>query len=247
MDVGPPFEPEERMPRLPRSLNVPGFHPAVFVGPSQGRPWPRPVVVVLHGRDNRPEDECAIWQRTVGDGRWVLCPRGEPSTRHPGQDRWTWPDASQLRAEVEATIEALELRFPGQVAAEGRTLAGFSLGANLAPWVASQSPGLFTWLIVVEGTFRHLDEERVTALRVAGIEGVGLFMSVVWRIERAAETALWLEAAGMTVELLDMRGAGHAYRPDFPTIGRDALERLWTAEGGLHAAVAPPSDAASDL
>jgi len=239
VDAGPPFVPDTFMPRIPRPLAVPGYHPASFVGPSAPGPWPRPVVVVLHGRDCHPEDECALWRRAVGDESWVLCPRGEPSERRPGEDRWTYPDAFRLREEVEAAIVALERRYPGQVASDGRTLAGFSLGANLAPWVAAQSPGLFTWLVVVEGTVRHLDAERITALREAGIEGVGLFMSVVWRIHRAAEVAPTLEEAGLRVVQLDMRGAGHAYRPDFPTIGREAMARLREPMVGLQAAASP--------
>ena len=106
--------------------------------------WPRPVVVVLHGNYDRPEWECETWHKVVGQRAWVLCPRGSPNPwASKEEDRWTYTTFEKLRAEIDAGISALAAQYPGMVNVTRMVLAGFSLGAMLAPALFMQFRGRF--------------------------------------------------------------------------------------------------------
>jgi hypothetical protein len=161
-------------PLAPAPLEVPGFAPASHVGPSGDAAWPRPVIVVLHGNFDRPEWECDVWAGAASFHGFVLCPRG---VRTPwaslAEDRWTYKGAARVEAEIEAGLAALEARYPGRVTREGMVLAGFSLGAILAPGLVESSPGKYPHLFLVEGGVEKLDKKRIASLRRAGVAGAG--------------------------------------------------------------------------
>jgi predicted esterase len=225
--VTPPL-PESPLPPLrPEPLEVPGFAPASHVGPSGEAQWPRPVVVVLHGNFDRPEWECDVWAEVASSRGFVLCPRG---VRTPWaslkEDRWTYKGAARVEAEIEAGLAALEARYPGRVTRENMVLAGFSLGAILAPGPVESSPGKYKHLFLVEGGVEKLDRKRIEALRRAGLAGVGLAMSAPGRRRLANAAIAQLRAAGLQAIFVDMKGAGHAYSAQFGTTGAAALQAL---------------------
>jgi hypothetical protein len=214
-------------PLGPEPLEVPGFAPASHVGPSGDAGWPRSVVVVLHGNFDRPEWECDLWGEVASSRGFVLCPRG---VRTPWaslkEDRWTYKGAARVEAEIEAGLAALEARYPGRVTRKGMVLAGFSLGAILAPGLVESTPGKYTYVFLVEGGVEKLDQKRIASLRRAGVAGVGLAMSAPGR-RRLANTAIaQLRAAGLQAIFVDMKGAGHGYSAQFGTTGAAALRTL---------------------
>jgi predicted esterase len=206
---------------------VPGFEAASHVGPSGEVAWPRPVVVVLHGNFDRPEWECDVWASAASFHGFVLCPRG---VRTPWatlrEDRWTYKGAARVEAEIEAGLAALEARYPGRVTRQGMVLAGFSLGAILAPGLVESSPGKYAHLFLVEGGVEKLDEKRIASLRRAGVAGVGLAMSAPGRRRLATAAIAELRKAGIRAIFVDMKGAGHGYSARFGTMGAEGLRAL---------------------
>jgi hypothetical protein len=220
--------PAPEPPRRPAALPVPGFRDASHVGPAKTGGWPRPVTVVLHGNFDRPEWECAAWQPVAAWRGFVLCPRGVPTPwASPREDRWTYRGgAAGVQREIAAALAALEERYPGRVTREDMVLAGFSLGAILAPRVAAENPGAYPYLFLVEGGEDGLGGDWPRRLRAAGVKGVGLAMSAPGRRRLAREAAPRLRKAGVDSIFVDMEGAGHNYRGDFGATGRAALEKL---------------------
>jgi pimeloyl-ACP methyl ester carboxylesterase len=188
---------------------------------------------VLHGNFDRPEWECAIWSEAAAFHGFVLCPRG---VRTPwatrAEDRWTYKGAARVAAEIEAALAALEARYPGRVTRAGLALAGFSLGAILAPDLAAASPGKYSTLFLVEGGVEKIDPRRSAALRRAGVGGIGLAMSAPGRRRAAIAAIPVLRADGIRAIFVDMNGSGHGYSADFGTTGAAALRALVAADTG---------------
>jgi hypothetical protein len=229
-DAAPPvaLPPAPDPPRRPAPLEVPGFRGASHVGPVGAGSWPQPVTIVLHGNFDRPEWECATWAPVAAWRGFVLCPRGVPTPfASPREDRWTYRGgAAGVRREIAAAVAALEERYPGRVTREGTVLAGFSLGAILAPRIATDSPGVYPYLFLVEGGEDGIGGDWPRRLRAAGVRGIGLAMSAPGRRRSARDAAAGLRRRGIETVLVDMQGAGHDYRSDFGSTGREALAEL---------------------
>ncbi len=214
-------------PAGPAPLKVAGFSPASHVGPADDSGWPKPVVVVLHGNFDRPEWECDVWGEIAGFYGWTLCTRG---VRTPwasrAEDRWTYNGAGAVRREIEASLQALEERYPGRVTRERMVLAGFSLGGILAPGLALADPGKYEFLFLVEGGVKKLDKRKIKSLSRVGVKGVGMAMSASGRRKLAMDAVARLEARGVRAVFVDMKGAGHSYRSDFAITGMSGLKRL---------------------
>jgi hypothetical protein len=219
--------PAPDIPLKPTPLEVEGYQPASHVGPDDVETWPQPVVVVLHGNFDRPEWECITWKLVAGFHGWVVCPRGIRTpwaTRE--EDRWTYRGSGATAKEVGAAIAALEKRYPGRVSRDETVLAGFSLGAILAPPIARADPGVYPYVFLVEGGGKMMERPWVAAMKKAGVKGVGLAMSLPHLRNKAKQALPRFERAGIRAVFVDMRGAGHGYRDDFPITGRRALEQL---------------------
>ncbi len=127
-------------------LPVPGFAPASVAVPL-GATRPRPIVVAIHGRSDRPEWQCGTWRGIVGGHVFVMCPRGKPA---PGE-RFTWSSAPDLAAELKAGLAALKQRFGAHVAPGSVVLIAHGLGADLALDIVRQEPAFFSRLVLIEG------------------------------------------------------------------------------------------------
>jgi len=211
------------------------------VGPDDpiDRPWP--VTIVLHGNFDRPEWECDTWKEVAGFHGWILCPRG---IRTPwatlAEDRWTYRGSVATAAEIEAALRALESRYPARVTREEAVLVGFSLGANLAPAIARDNPGVYPYVVLVEGGGRSLERPWIARMKKAGVRAVGLAMSLPGLRSKAIAALPRFERAGIRAVFVDMKGAGHAYRDDFPITGRSALGQLLGHQGAADAG--PPGE-----
>lgn len=193
-------------------------------------------MIVLHGNFDRPEWECEMWGAVAGFHGWILCPRG---IRTPWatleEDRWTYRGSVATSVEIEAAFAALEARYPGRVSRERTVLVGFSLGANLAPAIARDNPGVYPYVVLVEGGGKNMERPWIAALKKAGIKGVVLAMSLQHLRQKALKAVPRFERAGVPAVFVDMKGAGHGYRDDFPVTGRRALEELLGAGGDADA------------
>lgn len=233
MPVRPPPLPDApELPARPQSLEVTGYNPASHVAPDDYSHWPKPVVIVLHGNFDRPEWECSTWREVAGFYGWVLCPRG---VRTPwaslAEDRWTYRGSGIVRSEIEAAMSALENRYPGRVSRKGTVLVGFSLGANLAPAIARDAPGVYPYVFLVEGGGKNMERKWIAAFKRAGVRGVGLAMSLPGLRHKATQALPRFKKAGIRAVFVDMRGAGHNYRDDFGVTGKQALAELVAVDG----------------
>mgnify|MGYP000592653547 CR=1 FL=1 len=222
------------VPEWATPLEVDGFHPASHAGPQGDDPWPRPVVVVVHGMLYRPEWECDRWKQVAGWYGWILCPRGIRDKRAPlRQERWTFGNRADVAKEIEAGLSALEARYPGQVTRSGMVLVGASLGANMATDLMRRAPGQYSFLVIVEGGGQSLQRANLHAMRQDGLVGVAMAMSQQPRRRRALDLMPKLKEAGLRAVFIDMKGAGHNYRDDFPTTGLSGMKTLiqWPTQG----------------
>ena len=217
-----------RAPHVPTPLEVPGFRPASHVGPADSVEKPHPIVVVLHGNYDRPEWQCEMWRQVADFYGWVLCPRGIPTPwADPSEDRWMYRGSPVVSREIEVAISSLKSRYPGQVSDNGdRILVGFSLGGLLAPNIIVNAPNRYAYLYLVEGGAAKLDPARIKALRRAGILGIGLAASTGSNRRASREAAKRLHRRSLPSVYVDMSGAGHNYRDDFASTGRQSLRDL---------------------
>ena len=186
-------------------------------------------MVVLHGNYDRPEWQCGMWRKVADFHGWILCPRGIPTPwADPAEDRWMYRGSNVVSKEIEAAISSLKSRYPGQISDNGdRVLVGFSLGALLAPNIVVNAPNRYAYLFLIEGGAAKLDPSRIKALRRAGIRGFGLAASTGSNKRAAYKALAQLRRGRIPSVYVDMSGAGHNYRDDFSTTGRQALSALF--------------------
>jgi predicted esterase len=211
-------------PHSPFPLKVKGFHEAAHVAPDKISKWPKPVIVVLHGTNGRPEWGCNTWKKAGGFYGWILCPRGFPMEGR--DDRWTYHDYGALKAEIEASILALEKKYPNKVSRKGMVLAGFSLGAILIPRLAIMEKGKFSYLFLTEGGDYLLDYPRARILKKQGLKGIVLAVGKEHKRAKVANMVHLFKNLGANAYFLYMKGAGHHYSKDFEKTGKAALKSI---------------------
>jgi pimeloyl-ACP methyl ester carboxylesterase len=196
-------------------LEVDGFRDAVaFVPglvPNDGA-RKHPVIVALHGNYDRPEWQCEVWRGIVGEGAFIVCPRGVPRSDAPAsEDRWTWKGLAATEREVEAAVAALEARYPERARNGQRVLVGFSLGGTMAARLATRRPEVYSRLVLVEGgsdvwtlavARRFLKGGGVRVLAACGQSACfPRFRHLDWAFK----------TAGLPLRVVGSRSAGHTY------------------------------------
>ncbi|MGA7120794.1 MAG: hypothetical protein WBY94_11885, partial [Polyangiaceae bacterium] len=129
----------------PMTLEVHGFSDAYYFKPrTKAR---RPIMLYLHGRGGNALEDCRKWARVARQFGWVVCPQGPASTDSGGR---TWNnDAESAKRIIDATVVALQEKYPGRVRSRGDVLIGFSEGAFIAQQVGARDPLHWNrWLIL---------------------------------------------------------------------------------------------------
>jgi len=236
----PPPPPRRRPPRVParprrrpparhpalRPLSVPGFPVSTYVEPT-GAGRRQPVLVLLHGSYNARDEECRIWHR-AGAARfgWLYCPVGVPRRDAPAdEERYTFSSVSRVLLETRAAFRVLRARFGDRIADGGHTLVGFSLGALLAPEVASLTRGVYSGLVLVEGVARF-HRRRARQLAARGVRRVAFLCGARSHTlcpESAKRRAWYLRRAGIRVRIFTMPGTGHAHPRPFAPLAQRVL------------------------
>jgi len=200
------------------TLEVDGFRAGVAFVPEfvpKEKAAPRPVVVALHGNYDRPEWQCEVWRGIVGDGAFIVCPRGVPRSDAPrAEDRWTWNGLAATEREVDAALAALEARYSERVSKGPRVLVGFSLGGTMAARIATRRPDLYPRVVLVEGgsdawtlavARRFLKGGGVKVLGACGQPACfPHFRNLDWAFR----------TAGLPFRVVGSRRAGHTYDGD---------------------------------
>ena len=130
-------------------VEVAGFNRAVVSIPL-GATSSRPVLVAVHGVDDTPEKQCAVWRGIVGDRGFVLCPRGFP---HVGKQHhgFYFRSVEQLGEEIDGALASLHERFPGYVDDASMIYTGFSQGATFGVDLVARDPKRFPRVVLIEG------------------------------------------------------------------------------------------------
>jgi predicted esterase len=145
-------------------------HPDAWMSLPTGATGKRPVVVVIHGSGDRPDWQCGGWRRATGEFPFVVCPRGAVAAGESTRDdvRYTHHGGAALLAYVDASLAALEARYPAYVDTSAPILAGFSLGASEILALAVRDPARFPRIALVEGATQGWTDARVDAYLAGG-------------------------------------------------------------------------------
>jgi predicted esterase len=209
----------------------------MFVGPwarEAGRSAPAPVAIVLHGNFDRPEWECAEWDRMVMGRAWILCPRGVPRAGAPPElDRWTYVSRKAARAEMDAALGALGAAYPGRVAADGPFLyGGFSLGAIYGEAIVRAETARFPRAVLIEGGLSGWSAASAAAFVKKGGRGVLFGCGSKACGKRAEGKAALLRAAGAYAAVVTIPTMGHGYGGELPVVARPSLAALVAGAAG---------------
>jgi pimeloyl-ACP methyl ester carboxylesterase len=177
-------------------------HPDAWMSLPTGATGKRPVVVVIHGAGDRPDWQCGGWRRATGDFPFVVCPRGTyaPGDSTKSDVRYTHRGGAELLAYIDASLAALQARYPDYADTSTPVLAGFSLGASEILALAVQDPARFPRIALIEGATGAWTDARVDAYVAGG--GLRVLYGVGQRTNEAAAKAA---AKRLTARGLDAR------------------------------------------
>lgn len=185
-----------------RSLEVPGFLPAVLFVPAGTAQ--RPLVIAAHGAGGSPEWDCEYWRRLTAGNRFLLCLRGKSMGAGGG---FYYPNEHVLEAELVAAERALRAVEPRVTDTDG-LYAGFSQGASMGSAIIGKHGASFPTLALQEG-FQLWNIARARAFAKHGGRRVLLVCGTEQCHRIATETARWLERGGVEGRVEYARGAGH--------------------------------------
>jgi hypothetical protein len=212
------------------ALAVAGFGEAVVSIPIGARER-RPVVVAAHGNYNRPEGLCETWRTIVGDGAFVVCPRGKlrKDSPAPPDQRFTYDDGPALVREIDADLEALRLKFGAFVDEGAMIYVGFSLGAHLAPYVSSREPARFPYVIQIEGGTDRWVPDTLDKFSKGGGKRVLFVCAHPDCLDDVPFSISRLEAVGIKSEAVIGNPVGHRYDGSVAETTKGAL--AWLLDG----------------
>jgi predicted esterase len=191
------------------ALPVEGFGDA-FLSVPLGATEPRPLVVALHGIQDRAEWACAEWRGAAGPRPFVLCPRGVPSPGvPPSRGAFAHAGVAQTLREIEAGLRATRARFGPHVAEGALALVGFSQGANVGARIAVGAPATFPRLVLLEGGHDAWSRPAAEAYARGGGRRV-LFACSQGACRAGAKAPMKdLRDAGVATDLADAGNVGH--------------------------------------
>jgi pimeloyl-ACP methyl ester carboxylesterase len=172
---------------------VSGYGSATLALPL-GASTPRPIAVVLHGEDDRPDWQCGSFRGLLGGGIFILCPRGAPSARSA---RFTWGPVEAAGAELRAALAALKERYSGHVAAGPILLIGFGRGGEVAAQLARQEPSFFARVALIDSDAYALSSSAAAIFSQRGGRRVLFFCTSASCDDKAATRALLLSRANV--------------------------------------------------
>lgn len=195
------------------TIEVPGYLDAFYYKPrTRSR---RPVVLYLHGRGGNAFEDCRKWARVARQFGWVVCPQGPSATESGGR---TWNnDAETAKKIIDATVVALQGKYPGRVRSRGDVLIGFSEGAFVAQQLGMRDPAHWSRWLILAANDRYWfgDAAQLLEQNRSKIRRVYLFTGeddqVAENTRRAAEM---LKEARIHVRVKIVPGLGHEVPAD---------------------------------
>jgi hypothetical protein len=141
-----------------------------YVGVPTGATSKRPVVVGLHGAQDRPDWACAEWFGALGGRAFVVCPQGSPLA-----GAFAWSSVDQIAKKSEEALALVRDRWAPWVADGAALYGGWSQAATLGAAVLAKRPDLFDAAVLVELGHTPLDARAVAyQLRAARVRAVAV-------------------------------------------------------------------------
>jgi hypothetical protein len=163
-----------------------------------GAKSPRPLLVALHGDDDRPEWTCGSYHHVTAARAFVLCPSGVPRG-----ERFTLGTTPATRSELRALLPALKTRYAPYLAKGSVILAALGPSVAQAVDIALEEPSFFSRLLLVDGAVDRFTTGVVQRFATAGGKSVWLVCSTGSACEAdAADRLQALERAGVETRLL---------------------------------------------
>lgn len=188
-------------------LPLDGFGAAAVSVPL-GATSPRPVVVALHGRNDRPDWACGEWRGVTEGATFILCPHGVPADAPPGRGL-AFADAARTRRELDAGLAALRARFGPYLAEGPMTYAGFSLGAILGVTLVSDDPGHFPVAVLGEGGQAQWTQARAASFARGGGRRVLFLCSTLGCEAETPRAMAMLRREGVQTKMVSAGHVGH--------------------------------------
>jgi len=197
--------------------------PAVLVYPPKREGERRPLVVMLHGMCDTPENECPFFSNTVTQFGWLACPRARLRC-NGGGTMWSWQGKYET---VNAAVDRMRHHGANGIETEGGILIGFSLGALAAMDIAHRGDGPWEKLILIGAKVYP----NATLLKRAGVRRVLLASGdrdmMRWHM---TEQARRLDRQGVQSTFMSLGDVGHWFAPDMDAWMTSALQ--WVQEEG---------------
>lgn len=206
-----------------RSLEVPGFEPALLFTPEGHAP--RPLVVAAHGAGGGPEWECDYWRRLTRERAFILCLTGTPlGGSYSG---YYYRDHRALDREFVAAERAARSAEP-RILSESGLYAGFSQGATMGTAIINEHAKSFPYAVMIEG-FMAWNVPSARRFLAAGGRRVVIACGSKECAAKGKTSEQWLRAAGVPTRLEHAPGAGHT--PAGPVMDRVEAALPWLLEG----------------
>lgn len=170
----------------------------------------RAVAILLHGRNEAPDDMLDRWPAVGGIG--IVAPR---STQPFAMRAGCWDDPDQAEVDVANGVEAA--LTDADAAAVPRVLGGFSQGAGLAVVLGARRrlPGVVGVLAVAVSARWALDLLGSEPLEVDGLRCALIVGEEDRSLDASQQLAVLLRERGAEVRTDVVAGISHDYPPDF--------------------------------
>jgi predicted esterase len=178
-----------------------------------------PVITMLHGMCDTPENECNAFHPAATSEGFLLCPRANGACGNGGAI-WRGSPESK-RALVDDSLGALSTEFGASAVTDhDGTLIGFSQGAFLAVDMIKRSKGPWSSLILIGASI----EIDARSLREAGVRRVllaaGDYDGARPAMQRATAS---LVQAGFDAKFTSLGPVGHQFAFDMNAWMKEAL------------------------
>ena len=215
--------------RALESENNPALLVTYPMGKCQSADETCPVLLALHANGESPHSALAAWHTAAQDGWLVAAPRSSNQLWAGGGCLWT--DHQQAADEILVQFERLTERY--WVDGEGMVLGGFSMGAEVALWLALKGllPAHGFILLGPGGPFMDQPDQWLPLIQEADgreLRGYIIFSEDDPTIphDGIRRTAALLNENGIPTRLELRHGLAHEYPPDFDQVIRVALDYI---------------------
>jgi len=199
-------------------------------GGCQPGPQPCPLLLALHGNNRTAEGSVGFWRSAVSEGWLLALPQ---SSQIRGPDAYVWNDRDWAVREIQEHYDTLCQHYaidPDRV-----VVAGFSLGGELAIWLAMSGTIQARGFIAVGpgGPYMNEPENWIPLIEDSQQRGLRGYLVVgeqdVFCYEGTQALAALLKSRDTPCKLEVHPNLGHDFPPEFQQSLAQALEFLFQA------------------